>query len=230
MENTVSARLTAISDLLPAAKGMTISSGGATVTGNDGRARLDLLPDGTIVRVGPNSSFTVSEITETDGAPKTTLELLFGKVYILLNGGSLNVKTPTGIASVQGSVMSVEYDPGTKRMQTVCLEGHCSLADGGGNKVSLTQDQMSYMDYGMLPAPPGKINSAEIQDWLKQVPEIQKFFEKLPNPRDYPPPDNPLLPGNGGGLPPPPDGGILPPPDGIGGPGGSGLGGGKLRP
>jgi hypothetical protein len=189
VEKNVSLRLAADASPSPATAGTTILPGGIVETGSDGRARLDLLPDGTIVRLGPNSSFLLTEITEVNGAPQTTLELFFGKIYILLNGGTLNVKTPSGVAAVQGSVLGVEYDPETDRFKASCLEGHCSLEDENGNEVELTEGESSYIEEGEPPVEPEEIDSEEIQEWLDEVPEMPEFFEELPNPEDYPEPE-----------------------------------------
>lgn len=186
IENTVTARSTSSVEFAPATVGMKIAAGGGLQTGEDGRARIDLTPEGTILRVGPNSSFTLPEITEENDQPKTTIELFFGKVYVLLNGGSLEVKTPSGVASVRGSVLSVEYDPQTKRVVASCLEGHCTLEDENGAEVKLTTGERSYIDFGDPPIPAEQIDSAEIQDWLDQIPEMLDFFEELPNPEDFP--------------------------------------------
>ena len=203
IENTVSARTSPNADPAPASIGMSIGIGGGIETGSDGRARIDLRPDGTIIRVGPNSSFTVPELIEVNGEPKTTIELFFGKIYILLNGGSLEVKTPTGIASVRGSVLSVQYDPETKRVEASCLEGHCTLENEEGVEVELIEGEESSIDFGELPLDPEQIDSAEIQDWLDEIPEMHDFFDELPNPEDFPEPGPEDVPPDDG---PPGDG------------------------
>jgi hypothetical protein len=170
---------------------MSILPTGGVETGAEGRARLDLLPEGTIVRVGPNSSFTMPVLTEDNGKPKTTLELLFGKVYILLNGGSLEVKTPTGVAMVRGSLMRVEYDPETKKLKASCLEGHCSLKNEKGDTVELEAGEYTYIEGDFPPIdPPMLIDSSEIEEWLAEVSELDEFLDELPDPNDYPSDEN----------------------------------------
>src|SRR5688500_16108114 len=51
IENNVSARASSDDELGPASNGMSISSSGSVETGQDGRVKVSLLPDGTIVRV-----------------------------------------------------------------------------------------------------------------------------------------------------------------------------------
>lgn len=189
-EGEVSARAMSSDKFTPAVLGMSILSGGGVETGAEGRARLDLLPEGTIVRVGPNSSFTIPEMVVENGQPKTTIELLFGKVYILLNGGSLDVKTSTGVASVRGSLMRVEYDPETKSLKASCLEGHCSLKNEKGETVDLVAGEFTYIEGDFPPIDPMLIDSEEIQEWLDEVSELDDFLDELPDPNDYPETDN----------------------------------------
>ena len=186
IENDISARALFSEDFLPASIGMSIHPSGGVETGNDGRARLDLLPEGTIVRLGANSSFTLIEIIIENNQPKTTIELLFGKIFILLNGGSLNVKTSTGVASVSGSLLRVEYDPHKKLLKASCLEGHCTLKNKNGEVVELIADEFSYIEDNQPPVDPKKIYREEIQEWLDEIPELLYFLAELPNPRDYP--------------------------------------------
>lgn len=189
-ENEVMARIQATDEFKAAILGMKILAGGGVETGVDGRARIDLLPEGTIIRVGPNSSFTLPVVTEENGQPKTTLELLFGKVYILLNGGTLEVTTPTGVASVRGSLMRVEYDPETKRIKASCLEGHCSLKNKKGEQVDLVEGEYTYIEGNFPPFDPMLIDSSEIEEWLADVPELGEFLGENPDPDDYPDNEN----------------------------------------
>jgi hypothetical protein len=121
-EKKVTLRLSPNREAVPAAIEMIILPAGGVPTGHNGRARLDLQPEGTIVRLGPNSNFTISLITEEITQPKTTFELLVGKIYILLKGGSLNVQTHSGLACVRGSLLGLEYKPELKNFQPPALK------------------------------------------------------------------------------------------------------------
>ncbi len=191
IENSVSIRKTSAENAVAAETGMSLLEGGSVETDDSGKARVDLMPEGTIVRVGPSSSFKLLELVEEGGEPKTTLELLFGKVYILLNGGSLSVETPSGVASVRGSLLSVEYDPETKRIKAACLEGDCSLQGEDGDEIDIPEGQASFIDEGELPMDPFPMDQDEVQDWLDENPDLDLFMPELPDPGDYPdlPPD-----------------------------------------
>lgn len=191
IENTVSTRKTSVDELVNAEPGMSILEGGSVETGDDGRVRADLMPEGTIVRVGPNSAFLLPKLTEENGEPNTTIQLLFGKVFILLKGGTLSVETPSGVASVRGSLLSVEYDPETKRINAACLEGECSLQGEEGDEIDIPEGEESFIYEGESPMDPFPMDQDEVQEWLDENPDLNLFMPELPNPEDYPdlPPD-----------------------------------------
>lgn len=190
--NNVTAQLTAGGNKVPAEVDMILQAGGGLETGDDGRARLDFQPEGTIVRVGPNSAFSVPQITETDGQPKTTLQLFFGKVFILLNGGSLEVETASGTASVRGSLLSVQYDPGKGVILADCLEGHCGLENENGEAVELEEGESSYIEGDGVPTEPELIDQDDVQDWITEIPELPEFMDQLPDPETFPENDGPF--------------------------------------
>lgn len=185
-ENEVVVRAASDGEFIPAESGFVIQAGGGLQTGADGRARIELKPEGTIVRVAPNSAFTLPQITEVDGEPKTTLSLFFGKIFVLLNGGSLDVETPSGVASVRGSLLSVSSDPATQRLQAVCLEGHCALENENGDTQELEEGQSAYIDENGELFELDSIDQDEIQAWLDEAPELGEFLNELPNPEDFP--------------------------------------------
>ena len=186
IENDVTAKIESFSEFSSATVGMIIPVGGIIQTGADSRAKINLSPENTIVRVGPNSSFTLSKIENENGEPKTTLQLLFGKVFILLNGGSLDVETPSGVASVRGSLLSVQYDPVTNRVRASCLEGECSLENEDGEEVELIEGESAFIDEEGLLSDVTEIDQDEIVDWLEENPELNEFMEELPNPEEFP--------------------------------------------
>jgi hypothetical protein len=186
IENTVSFRKTSADELATAQQGASILEGGSVETGADGRVRVDLMPEGTIVRVGPNSAFSFPKLTEENGEPKTTIELLFGKVFVLLNGGSLSVETPSGVASVRGSLLSVEYNPETKRISAACMEGDCTLQGEEGEEIEIPEGEESFVEDDELPMDPYPMDQDEVMDWLDENPDLELFMPELPDPEDYP--------------------------------------------
>lgn len=178
VEPLVEARASASVDFSAAAPGVTLPVGGEARTGEAGRARLDLAPDGTIIRLAPNTHFTVAKLEEDSGNPFTELKLFFGQLYIILSGGELQVQTPSGVASVRGSMMSVSYDPNAKIMTVTCLEGHCSLRNDKG-LIELIAGQAADIINGILSRGPRDLTDGEIYGWLENAPELKDFPDVL---------------------------------------------------
>lgn len=177
IENLVEARASESETYAPATSGQTLPVGGEVRTGENGRARLDLLSDGTIVRVAPNSTFTLAALEGDASAPSSKIQLAFGKVWILLNGGSLDVETPSGVASVRGSLLGVSFDPQTKALTATCLEGHCNLSDDD-ESIDLTDGQAVDSIDGDIADEPRDMTDEEIQEWDEEAPESEEFLEE----------------------------------------------------
>jgi hypothetical protein len=158
-----------------------LNENGQVQTGDDGRVRLNL-STGTIVRVAPASLFTLASNKQSDGELKTKFELTLGQLFIILNGGSMEVDTPTGTAAVRGSYMSVSYDPTTREVRVTCLEGHCSLAGTSGS-VDITAGQTAIITLSGQPPQVGEMSDQDIQNWLNNNPEAKLV---LPAPTDEP--------------------------------------------
>ena len=161
----------------PAQADSFLDENGQALTGSDGRLRLDL-STGTIVRVAPDSLFTLVSNEPTDGSLKTRLQLTIGKIFVILNGGSFEVETPTGTAAVRGSFMSVEYDSNSGGVKITCLEGHCALNSAGGT-VEITAGQTVTITGIGQPPQIGIMNDEDIQDWLDNNPEAAIFVAAL---------------------------------------------------
>ncbi len=148
-------------------------------TGEDGRVRVDL-SSGTILRVSPSSLFTLVSNETVDGGLATKLKLELGRIYIILSGGSMDVDTPSGVASVRGSWMMVEIDPETQNVVITCLEGSCSA--GGidftdGQKVTLFYYDPATGEY----RPPllENMTEEEFQQWLEENPEAEQILSQV---------------------------------------------------
>lgn len=185
-ENEVVVKAATEGEFIPAEVGFIFQQGGSLQTGDNSRARLDLMPEGTIIRVAPNSAFTLPEITEAEGAPKTTISMFFGKIFVLLNGGSLDVQTPSGVASVRGSLLSISFNPETGRVQAACLEGHCSLQNEDGEEIELVEGESAYVNEDGEVLELDGIDQDEVQEWLDEAPELSEFLEEIPDPENYP--------------------------------------------
>jgi hypothetical protein len=117
----------------PVNVGFVLHVGGQLQTGQDSRARLDL-SDGAILRLAANSAFTLQDVQPEPEADDlvTRLQLQAGKLWVSLTGGTLEVETPVGVASVRGSYAVFVYAPGDPNdpdddlLLIDCLEGICS--------------------------------------------------------------------------------------------------------
>lgn len=185
--NQALARSTSSQAFEPAQAGMVLQVGGGLETFDDSRASLNLNPEGTLIRVGPNTIFTVSAPVETSQS-HTRLHLDIGQIWILLKGGSLEVVTPSGLASVRGSLLGVSYVPGTGRMQASCLEGECRLENELGS-VELTDGQFSYIEGDLGPSEIEFMDELDLQEWVNENPDAWQYFDKDDMPAWLPDPD-----------------------------------------
>jgi hypothetical protein len=104
IQDTVRMRLSADGEFAPAGMDQQLQSGAQVQTDETGKARLAIQPDETFVYVGPNTLFTLTGLAAGDDAAGVNrLKLDFGQLWIVLGGGSLDVETPSGVASVRGS-------------------------------------------------------------------------------------------------------------------------------
>ena len=128
--NVVEARESAEGTFAQVASGLVLEVGGQLRTGAGSRTRVDF-SEGTIVRLGENTFFTIDANTGAGGDPFASFSLEVGKLWASLTGGSLEVDTPIGVATVRGSYAFFEYVPGDPNdlsddvLTLKCLEGSC---------------------------------------------------------------------------------------------------------
>ncbi len=181
IENNIEARASAEDQLRPAEIGQKLFPGGNAQSGEDSRARLDLVPEGTIIRLAPNSDFTLEVFKNNDNTPYTRLKLVTGQIWIILFGGELDVDTAYGTATVRGSMMSVSF--GEDGMRVTCLEGHCALENNTG-RVELKEGFASVISAeGQPPATPGPIDKSDVDQWQQANPEIEPWLKGTPIPK-----------------------------------------------
>ena len=133
------------------------------------KVRLDL-SSGSIVRLGQLTIFSLaSEQTGAQGG-LSQIGLQAGRVWIILKGGSLDVNTPAGLASVRGSYMSVWVEPKTNRITVCCLEGKCGFKNAAGDVEMTSGQKIISSDTNILP-PIEKMDQTDVQSWLDNSPE-----------------------------------------------------------
>jgi ferric-dicitrate binding protein FerR (iron transport regulator) len=166
----------------PAKPDAQLEAQGQLQTGADGRSRLDL-STGTIVRVAPDSLFTLISNEEAAGGLFTKIKLELGKVFIILNGGNAEVQTPAGMAAVQGSYLKVEFDPAVGELTLTCLEGDCSVTTPGGGTKHFTDGQKITVHKdpatGEWIMDEGPMILEDFQEWLENNPEAKEKVERV---------------------------------------------------
>jgi hypothetical protein len=166
----VDAKQPSASDYVPAKTGLVINSGAQVQTGDDGRVRVDL-SSGTFFRAGPSSHFTIESMEQQDGDPFTQLKLETGKIWIVLTTGSVEVETPSGVASVRGSYLSVEAQS-ESMVKITCLEGDCSLKNNAGD-VDLIAGQTAIIVNADAQPAAGNMTGQDFEEWLEMNPEAE---------------------------------------------------------
>ncbi len=169
----VNVRHAGASDFLPATLNETLEVRSQVNTGLESRTRIDL-SSGTVIRLGPESLFTLETNYETDNGLLTRLKVEVGHIWIILNGGSLEVETPSGLAGVRGSYMSTGYDPDTGAARITCLEGNCSAKNEAGS-VQFTAGEAADLPADGAAPVKGEMTAEEFQMWADNVPEASSL-------------------------------------------------------
>lgn len=179
----VSIRASNEDDWQEARFGDTLGVGNELLTDANGRARV-LFSEGTVLRLAPNTQITVTDHRQAASQNwLTRLNLWVGQLWLLTQGDQAQVETPLGVASVQGSLLSVIYLPGDANSSTddiliaLCLEGQCSLSNDLG-EVLLTNGQKAIVRGGGQPVlGPDCMTLEEVNDWLANNPEIESALK-----------------------------------------------------
>jgi hypothetical protein len=105
---------------------------------------------------------------------------LFVRVTKALGGGSFEVETPSGVATVRGSLMSAAYQKDSGQMVATCLEGQCRLSQPGGAFTDMTDGQASEIaGPGKAPSPARLMTLAELGEWATEFPETKPIVDRL---------------------------------------------------
>jgi hypothetical protein len=171
--NEVDARTSAAGSFAPIVSGFTIRAGGQIQTGPASGVRMNF-DDGTIVRVSEQTKFT---LTGTDGTGTAKATLDFGKLWVSLASGKLEVDTPVGVASVRGSYAVFEYTPGQDPnnpeddvLTVSCLEGTCEAQNETLNLDLGNLEQVVITSHGKK-AEKLTLHDYDVQQFLAVNPE-----------------------------------------------------------
>lgn len=157
--------------------GYTLMLNGQAKTMKDGRARIDF-PDETIVRVGPNTLFTLEAV---EGEEENLFKRLFletGIIWMVLNGGEMEIDTKSGVASVRGSYMSVWYNDLTGELSMNCFEGICGFEENGRKLVIGAGETIVILGIEESPNK-GYMSQEDIGVWLEQFPDAVMVADQI---------------------------------------------------
>ena len=184
LQGTVKIKQPDQSNYTIAASGMTLQVAGGVRTAEDGRVRLDL-SSGSLIRLAPLTTFILTSNTLADGNLFTHIKMEAGRIWVILNGGSLDVETPSGLATVRGSLLSVWIDPDTNDVWVSCVEGWCQAENPSG-VLDLIAGQGAILYHfdpnSTVPPPPPMLRfltPEEIQDFLSNNPEAAGMLESI---------------------------------------------------
>ena len=154
---------------LEASDGAPIVLNDRVFTNQNSRARVDI-SSGALIRMSPLTTFVLTTMENNNNDPLTRLKLEAGRLWIILNGGSVEVDTPAGQASVRGSYLHVWVNTGTGETEISCLEGNCQLGNNGGT-LDLVAGQTARIANGASPPSPGRMSDGDVDEWLAFNPE-----------------------------------------------------------
>lgn len=165
----VQVRATATAPFAPAVAGLELPAGAEVKTGADGRVRIEL-SEGTVVRLIENSQFGLAAVSQDASDPSTKVSLAFGSVFAVLAGGSLDIETASGVASVRGSQLGVGIVPGAAGVDVSCMEGTVAMATVDGAAVPVPPGQQAAVAPGQA-ATVAEVPIASLGNWMESVPE-----------------------------------------------------------
>jgi len=190
----VNGRTIAAETLAPISVGFTLKPSGEVQTGEASRARLDL-SDGALVRLGALTAFVLEDLTPL-GSENVFLKLqmAFGKIWVSLTGGELQVETPVGVAAVRGSFAIIQYLPNDPNnidddvLVLDCLEGACRAVSPIVNVQLGNLERIVIGSQTTLRQP---LTQVDVQDFIRENPESVRLAATLtaaPPVTDTPPP------------------------------------------
>lgn len=129
--------------------GVALNPGDRVVTANSS-AEIRMEPNGSIVRIAPNTDFVVESIQGRDGAEETGMRVAVGRVRMVAARATgrderYSVRTPTAVAGVRGTDFGVDVVPagaGEPSEELFVFEGEVLFESATtGEQIFVTQGQ-----------------------------------------------------------------------------------------
>jgi hypothetical protein len=184
LQGTVQVKNPDQADFSSAMEGTRLQVLGQVRSGAESGARLEF-STGTIVRVAPNTQFTLQSNAPKDNGLVTRLVVSAGQVWVILHGGLMEVETPSGVATVHGSYMSVSVDPLSEDVSVTCLEGWCKAENPTAVMEMVAGQGASLYHWnsaGNTPPPPPKLHylsQDEVDQFVKNNPEAEQIMNNI---------------------------------------------------
>ncbi len=134
-----------------------------------GRSLLVQLDGGSQIVFSAGSVFSISEFGTDPAQAQTRIELTLGEVYVALKGGSLDVITPSGSASVSGSLLGITLAPGSTELVATCMEGVVKLQREGVEVTVPPGQRAAVSNESPAPALGGAMAPGELAGWAVNV-------------------------------------------------------------
>jgi len=114
-------------------EGDQIAPGATIITGSDTSAEFKLSPNGSIVKVGKNSTFMVKALAVNSGE-KNAFQVAAGKIKtIAAKGSNISVSTPTAVCGVRGTDFVVDVEGGKELLAVKRGDVVFDKLDANGN-------------------------------------------------------------------------------------------------
>jgi LysM repeat protein len=169
-QGVVEVRTDAAGQWAETATGVMLGVGNQIRTGPGSRAFLQLT-EGSKIRLGADTALTFNILNPFMDSLLTSAALDYGQVWVLLNGGALDVEVPLGTASARAASMSVSYDAPTQSLVITCLVGTCSFNQ------TFVPANSKYVQVGLAPSAPQPMEFADYGSWGVNVPEATQLAQ-----------------------------------------------------
>jgi len=143
-----------------AQEGEELAQGDLVKTGEDGRAEITL-EGPSVIDVSPNTDFTLDSLAPQDTVFGLSLGSFIAKIKKLADSQQMHFATPTAVAAVRGTELSVEAGAdGRPAHVGVFDEGHVAVtAPGVAGQTELGPGQESEIRAGAAPGQPRPLSA-----------------------------------------------------------------------
>lgn len=119
---------------------------GDTIETDQANAEIRLDPNGTIVKIAPNTEFTIEAIQGRQQQQSNSFSMAFGKIRTVAaqaTGAQYQVETPGAVGGVRGTDFGMEYREGSRNGLAV-LEGEVEFTNTQtGESITLNEGQFA---------------------------------------------------------------------------------------